>query len=97
MKTIRASPLTVPSPRPSPPLVGLLNQSAKDAPNGLVTTYANQKAKIGLSPKRHQPTAGIEITAANSTTDGKKPRFKESAVRSPAAVPSAKVASTAVQ
>ena len=54
-------------------------------------------AKIGLSLKRAQPTAGMEMITANSSAEPKKPRFNDSAVRSPAAVPRANVESTAAQ
>ena len=76
---------------------GLLNQSAKDAPIGRVTMYANQNATIGFRLKRHQPIAGIAMTEMNSSADVKKPSFSGVAVKSPAAVPSANVAITVAQ
>src|ERR1700691_6270784 len=98
MNTSSDRPLTAPSPRPRPVIEGgFENQSAKEAPSGRVTMYANQKATIGFMLKRHQPTAGIAMIPANRITDPKKPSFSEVAVRSPAAVPSANVASTAAQ
>src|SRR5580658_3088060 len=98
MKAISAKPLTVPSPSPRPVIAcGFENQSANDAPIGRVTIYANQKATIGFMFQRHQPTAGIAITEMNNSADGKKPSFNGVAVRSPAAVPSANVASTVAQ
>ncbi len=41
--------------------------------------------------------AGTQISPANSTIERKYPRWKVYAVRSPTAVPSAKVATTAAQ
>ncbi len=78
-------------------MCGLPNQSAIDAPSGRVMTYAAQKAAIGFSFPRHQATAGMVMSTAKRTMELRKPSFSVYAVRSPAAVPSAKVASTAVQ
>ena len=47
--------------------------------------------------KRHQPIAGIAIIAGEQQHRGQKPRLSVVAVRSPAAVPSANVPSTAAQ
>ena len=57
--------LTGPPPNPRPPADGALaSQSATEAPSGRVTTYAAQKATIGLSPNRTRATATAPITAA---------------------------------
>jgi hypothetical protein len=43
----------------------LLKPSANEAPSGRVTTYAAQKAMIGLRFRRHHPIAGRAKTTAN--------------------------------
>ena len=98
--TIRRAATTVtgPSPRPSPVRsAGLPSQSAIEAPSGRVSTYAPQNATTGLRRKRHQAIAGTAIIAAYSTADGRKPSPSAIADRSPTAVPSANVTSTAAQ
>jgi hypothetical protein len=52
---------------------------------------------MGFSPKRHQPRAGTAMAAANRAMEPRNPRCRVIAVRSPAAVPRAKVAKTAAQ
>src|SRR6476661_8515583 len=80
--------VTVPSPRPRPVFaLGLENQSANDAPRGRVMMYATQNATIGFSCARHQPSAGIAMSAPNASADPKNPRSSCIAVQSPAARP----------
>ena len=95
-----ASPIseTVPLPKPSPvPEAGFENQSEKEAPSGRVIDVANQNAKIGFMLNCHQPIAGIADHAGEQQDRVQNPRFSVVAVKSPAAVPSANVPSTAAQ
>src|SRR6185437_13854230 len=90
--------LTVPSPRPRPPMSWFLpSQSANDAPSGRVSTYAVQKSRIGLRLVRQYAIAGTAIVQANTIADDRYPQPNDRAVRSPTAVPSANVTTTASQ
>jgi hypothetical protein len=60
---------TVPQPRPAGR--GEANQSAKDAPSGLMTMQANQNAAIALSLNPLWPINGIKMTTPNMTAEGR--------------------------
>ena len=77
--------------------MGTAIQPANEAPTGRVMMEATQKATTAFMAAMRWATAGTAITTAKRTPEARKPRWRVYAVRSPAAVPRAKVAQTVAQ
>src|ERR1700722_11677853 len=87
-----------PSPKMMPLMFcGFLILVAKEAPSGRVTTYYIQNAAMLFRPSCHHAIAGSRITTEKMIPEDRSPRLSDVAVKSPSAVPRAKVAKTVDQ
>ena len=89
--------LNGPEPQSSPPRAGRQQSSRPGKPQWPRSDVGETAPRTAFSPSRRWARPGIAMIAANKTAEGRYPRFSVIAVRSPAAVPRAKVAKTAAQ